>query len=400
MSRPRLTNAAARRLFLHKHLLGAPPVGPGKGEDLMNVITALGFVQVDSVSTVERAHHMILFARRPAYRPKALTHLLERDRQLFEHWTHDASVVPVAFYPQWSLRFDRSRARLTERWKKWRGEAYRDELDRVLAHVRDHGSVRSADLMRDADRGQTGGWWNWHPSKAALEFLWQTGALAIEARQGFQKIYNLTDRCFPDAVAAPQPAEQDAVDWFCDAAMDRLGFATTGEIAAFWAHVTPVEARDWAARRLTTGEIEEIEIEQVDGSYRRSYARPGAPVAAAALAPPPGRLRVLSPFDPALRDRKRAERLFGFHYRIEIFVPEAKRQYGYYVFPLLEGDKMVGRIDMKTDRPNGVLNVTRLWLEPGVAASKGRLARLDAELNRMARFAGCDRVAYGPDWRP
>ena len=136
MSRPVLDNRAARRLFLHRHLLGDAPKGPGKGEDLLRLITSLGFVQVDSVSTVERAHHMILFARRPAYRPKALHRLIEKDRALFEHWTHDASIIPTEFYRYWHLPFDRSRKRLTERWRNWQGEAYRDELDKVRDHVR------------------------------------------------------------------------------------------------------------------------------------------------------------------------------------------------------------------------------------------------------------------------
>lgn len=398
MARDRLDNGLVRRLFLHRHLLGQPPAGPGKGADLLSIITQLGFVQVDSVSTVERAHHMILFSRRPSYRPAALTRLLEKDRSLFEHWTHDASVIPTAFYPQWSLRFDRARARLTERWKKWRGDGYRAELDRVLDHVRDNGVTRSAELMRDADRGKSGGWWNWHPSKTALEFHWQTGALAIHGRQGFQKIYDLAERCYPQACAAAKPAVPEAVDWFCEAAMDRLGFATPGEIAAFWAHVSPAEARDWAGRALATGCLQEVDVIGVDGAPRRSLARPGVVDEARDLPPPPGRIRILSPFDPALRDRKRAERLFGFHYRIEIFVPEAKRQYGYYVFPVLEGDRMIGRIDMKADRQASALNVTAMWLEPGVQASKGRLARLEAELARMARFAGCDRVVMTDGW--
>jgi uncharacterized protein YcaQ len=114
---------------------------------------------------------------------------------------------------------------------------------------------------------------------------------------------------------------------------------------------------------------------------------------------PPARIRVLSPFDPMIRDRNRTERLFGFFYRIEIFVPEPKREYGYYVFPLLEGDRLIGRIDMKADRKRGTLDVKRLWLEPGVRPSAGRLARLEAELERVAKFAGVEKVVFGDGWR-
>lgn len=113
---------------------------------------------------------------------------------------------------------------------------------------------------------------------------------------------------------------------------------------------------------------------------------------------PPGRIRVLSPFDPAIRDRKRTERLFGYRYRIEVFVPAPKRRYGYYVFPLLEGCNLIGRVDMKCQRDTGVLNVAALWLEPKVRASKGRLQRLEAEFARVARFVGCHTVEYAADW--
>lgn len=398
MARPVLDNVHARRLFLHRHLLGDPPAGPGRGDDLMEVIRGLGFVQVDSVSTVQRAHHMILFARRPAYRPAALTRLLEKDRQLFEHWTHDASVIPAEFYRYWHLPFARSRDRLAEKWKNWQGEAYLDELQRVLDHVAETGACRSADLIADEHRGQSGGWWNWHPSKAALEYLWRTGALAICKRQGFQKFYDLPHVAYPEAVAQPVPDVAEAIDWFCANAIDRLGFATAGEIAAFWAHVTPAEAKDWVQAELSAGRLEEIDVLGVDGKARRSVTRPGTCEMAATLAPAPNRVRILSPFDPALRDRNRAERLFGFFYRIEIFVPEAKRQYGYYVFPILEGERLIGRIDMKANRDSGVLDVTRLWLEPGVNPAKGRLSRLEAELARMARFAECDGLRIAPDW--
>lgn len=398
MARLVLDNRAARRLFLHRHLLGDPPAGPGKGDDLMQVIRGLGFVQVDSVNTVERAHHMILFTRRPAYRPKALQRLIEKDRLLFEHWTHDASIIPSEFYRYWHLRFDRQRAKLAEKWRNWQGEAYLDEVDRVLAHVAENGPVKSSELMAEEHKGQSGGWWNWHPSKAALEYLWHTGQLAVSGRQGFQKLYDIPNRCYQEANTPPCADDGEAVDWFCSQALDRLGFATSGEIAAFWANVTPAEAKGWVTRALADGRVEEIDVISVDGKPRKSVAWPGVVDEAATLPDPPARVRILSPFDPALRDRNRADRLFGFFYRIEIFVPAEKRQYGYYVFPILEGDSVIGRIDMKADRDADVLNVTKLWLEPGVRPAKGRLAKLEAELGRMARFAGVSDVRIAPDW--
>ena len=391
----RLTNAEARALFLARHGLADPPAGPGKGADLMQVIRELGFVQVDSVRTVERAHHMILRARRPAYHPRNIAAPLERDRALFEHWTHDASVIPMEFWPHWRLRFARDAARLRHRWEKERREGFGEKLDQVMEHVRAHGPVTSAEVGAEEARS-SGGWWDWHPSKTALEYLWRAGDLSVTRRENFRKVYDLTDRVIPDQTRAIHPTPEDSIDWLCNAALDRLGFATSGEIAAFWAIVTPAEARDWCQRQLDTGALEPVEVTCVDGSLRRHLARPGLRDTLPESLPK--RLRILSPFDPALRDRTRAERLFGFRYRIEIFTPAHKRDYGYYVFPMLEGDRLTGRIDISADRLNGALNVTALWPERGVKWGGGRQARLEAELDRMARFATLETVTWSPGW--
>ena len=393
-ARPRLDNAQARRLFLARHALSDPgPEAPGKA-GLMDLIRRLGFVQIDSIATVERAHHMILSARRRSYRPAQLTPLLERDRALFEHWTHDASLIPSEYFPHWRPRFARDRARLLGAYRDWQGD-FAHRFDDVLAHIARHGPAQARDLAGE-DEARTGEMWSWTPSKTALEYLWRAGELSVHARSGFQKSYDLTSRVIPAEHFARHPEREETIDWACAGALDRLGFASSGELAAFWATVTPSEAKDWCAARLASGAIEEVEIEGHDGALRRAFARPGLVEAAEAAPPPPGRLRVLSPFDPVLRDRKRAERLFGFFYRIEIYVPAPKRRWGYYVFPLLEGDRLVGRIDMK--RREGVLEVAALWPETGVAFGKGRLARLEAELSRVARFAGCERAAFQDGW--
>ncbi|MDP5334108.1 MAG: winged helix DNA-binding domain-containing protein [Paracoccaceae bacterium] len=397
MATPHLANDLARRLFLERHALSAPV--PGRGlAGLSDLVARLGFVQLDSIATVERAHHMILFARCPAYRTADLDRLLGKERQLFEHWTHDAAVIPTAFYPHWHLRFARDAAALRGRWQRWHRHDFIARTEAVLAHIHRHGPVCSADLRGEAPR-KTTGWWDWHPDKTALEYLWRSGELAVTGRSGFQKYYDLAERVIPAAQRCQHPDPAETIDWCCAAAMDRLGFATTGELAAFWATVTPAEARAWCHDQLRKGELIEIEVGTMDGGRRRAFARPDVMQAAAAAPVPTGRLRVLSPFDPALRDRKRAERLFGFHYRIEVFTPAAKRIYGYYVFPLLEADRLVGRIDMKAHRAEGVLRVTALWPEPGIAWGKGRQARLEAELDRLARFAGCDRVEWLDGWR-
>lgn len=399
MTRPTLDTKTARRVFLHRHGLMDQPSGPGKGDDLLGVINRLGFVQLDSINTVARAHDLILFARRPSYWPKHLQRLYEKDRALFEHWTHDAAVIPMDYYPHWHLRFARDADALKSRWRNWRRDGFEERFNDVLSHIRDHGPVSSSDVGKDERKG-SGGWWDWHPSKTALEYLWRSGALTVVGRQGFQKRYDLTERVIDQALlhVNTRPEQHETIDWKCNAALDRLGFATSGEIAAFWDTVTAAEARSWCAQALKEGRLVEVDITCANGATRTVFARPELPETLDGIAEPPGRIRVLSPFDPALRDRQRAERLFGFDYRIEVFVPAAKRKYGYYVFPLMERDRLIGRIDMKAYRDNDTLIVRKLWPERGVRWSPARTRRLEAELRRITRLAGVSRFVFEDDW--
>ncbi len=399
MALQRLDNRAARALFMDRHALLEQPSGGSKGDDLLQLIHRLGFVQLDSINTVARAHDMILYTRRPSYRARHLKRLYERDRALFEHWTHDAAVIPMDFYRHWHLRFLRDADMLKARWKNWRRDGFEQKFETVLQHIRDHGPVGSSDVGKDEKKG-SGGWWDWHPSKTALEYLWRSGALTVVGRDGFQKRYDLTERVIDNNLCPGNlPCDADeTTDWLCNAALDRLGFATSGEIAVFWDTVSAAEAKSWCEQALTQGEIQEVFIECADGKERKVFAHPGTSEHAATLPEAPGRIRVLSPFDPMLRDRNRAQRLFGFHYRIEVFVPEPKRIYGYYVFPLLEGNRLIGRIDMKAQRDCGLLHVRAVWPERTVRWSDARTRRLQSELERVCRFADLDDVRFDDDW--
>ncbi|MFT2211200.1 winged helix-turn-helix domain-containing protein [Rhizobium giardinii] len=389
-----VSNRDARRIFMDKQGLGAAPHRALGKDGLLDLIHHIGFVQVDSISTVERAHHQILFSRNQTYRPEHLAALIEKDRALFEHWTHDASIIPSAFFPYWKHRFVRREAKMRENWRKWQGEGFDQAFEETYERIRANGPVMAREVK--AEDHKSGGWWNWHPSKTALEFLWHTGKLSIAARNNFQKIYDLTERVIPKEHYEAEVDHDTFVDWACRQALKRLGFATSGEIAAFFDLVTPQEARQWVESHRD--ELEEAAIETVDGKQRASFAFADGLEALRAPPEPPARLRVLSPFDPLIRDRNRTERLFGFYYRIEVFVPEPKREYGYYVFPLLESDRLVGRIDMKADRKAGTLDVKRVWWERGVRTSSGRMERLEAELARLAKFTGVERVVYLDGW--
>lgn len=389
-----IPNTRARRLFLQRHALSEAPAGPASGQALHDLIERIGFVQVDSINTVARAHDMILWSRRQSFRPPALKLLLEKDRSLWEHWTHDASILPTRLHGVWQHRFQRDEQRLHANWKSWFRDGYEAQFDSILNRIAKDGPVGTADVGEGEVRGK-GGWWDWHPSKTALEWLWRTSRLAITRREGFAKIYDLTERVIPEVHRAPIPAEQ-VCDWACRSALQNLGFGTSGEIAAYWKAISPEAARAWCRDALARGEIIEAEIEGTLGQRRKVFVFPDT-LAEEPPEPTP-RLRILSPFDPALRDRDRAEFLFGFHYRIEVFVPEPKRIYGYYVFPVLEGDSLVGRIDVKAFREAGSLRVKAFWPEPGVKLTKVRQAKLEAELARLAVFSGCERVEFLDGW--
>lgn len=398
MPAPSLDAITVRRTFLARQRLAAAPTGRQTKGELLALIDQLGFVQVDSIASVERAHHMILQSRNQTYRRSHLDALLERDRTLFENWTHDASIIPTRFFPYWRRRFAREAEALRARWNAAGRTGFEVEFDAVLERIARDGPVLARQLA-PKDKSAAGGWWDWHPSKVALEYLWRTGQLAVTRREGFQKVYDLTERVIPDEHRRDHADDETVVDWACRQALQRLGAATAGELAAFWGLVSAADAKSWAEKGLGIT-IPRAEIAAVDGSRPRTVlVEPDVLELRADEISCCSRIRVISPFDPVIRDRKRLSRLFGFDYRIEVFVPEEQRRYGYYVFPLLEGDRFVGRIDMKCRRDAGTLAVRKVWWEPGIKAGRGRMRRLEAELDRVRRFAGVDTITFETDWQ-
>jgi uncharacterized protein YcaQ len=391
----RLTAPQARRLLLAgSALLGRPPAGGLEG-----LVRQLGYVQVDSINVLERAHHLILGCRVRGYAPAKLERLLKR-RRLFEHWTHDASAIPLEWYPNWQVRFLRSRERILANawWRQRVGDRAEEVVAGVLERIRAEGPLRSADFEHPRGegapgQGPAGAWWGWKPQKAALEFLWHTGALAVAGRVNFHKVYDLAERVYPDAHLLPAPDPDRHREWACATALERLTVATPRELAAFWDALEPGEAAAWCQAALAGGRIEKVEVEdRAGGAVRTACALAGWRERLAALPEPEPGMTLLCPFDPILRDRARTQRLFGFDYRFEAFTPEARRQYGYYVLPVLEGDLLVARLDAKLHRERGCLEVKGLWWEQGVRPTRVRLRRLDAALEDLAARIGAGEV--------
>lgn len=387
-----ISNKDARRVILGLQGLADQPHIAFKKDGLLNLILRLGYVQVDSIQWVERAQHMILHARNQTYRPHHLKNLLENDRTLFENWTHDASVIPSQFYPYWRHKFVREKQKIIRQFTNWQGDGYVVHCEELIKKISSDGPLRSRDLVpqKSAPREM----WQWHDGKAALEFLWRTGELCICGREGFQKKYDLAEKGVCADHFSNRVTHDEFVDWACRAALDRLGFGSAGDIARYWDIVTISEVNEWLASQGNDAVVP-VQVEGNDkADHKQIHARADISSVLENQIDPPKRMRVLSPFDPVIRDRKRLSWLFGFDYRIEIYVPEAKRKWGYYVFPLLESDRVVGRIDMRALRRDQILEVKKVWFEPGIKPSKARLARLDAELVRQARLANVKDVVW------
>ena len=378
----KIDNRTARGLWLTSHGLAQAPTGQ---LDALGLIQALGFVQLDTIQVVSRAHHHILWSRNQNYREKMLDPLLRNKRQVFEHFTHDASVLPMDFLPMWQRQFDRKREQVSR--SNWFGKHLDPDLiQEVLRRIEDEGPLSTQAF--DTKVNGTKAMWQRPPHKMVLDYLWYSGELATSHRDGFTKFYDLAERVFPQD--RPVLSDREQVTQLCETALERLGFGTLTEIRKFWDAIDAPEAKNWAEGAQPT----EVEVQGADGSWTKALACPDIEDRIAALKAPTSRLRILNPFDPAIRDRTRLARLFGFEYTVEMFVPAAKRQWGYYVYPLLEGNRFVGRIEAKGDRKTGCLTVTNYWLETERLRTPKRQDKLEAELARLAKLAGLEQVVW------
>lgn len=367
-----VSQRAARLLLLHGQGLIDPP------RDLPECLERLGFVQLDSINVVARAHELILHARLPRYRHESCFELLPQ-RQAFEHWTHDASLLPAGAWPYWSRRCSQAAERITRSswWRERMGESWQETLAHVLHRVRREGPLQSKDFENKS--GPRGGWWNWKPEKAALELLWRSGQLSVTARKNFHKFYDLSERHLGPPPPQPPP---DLVDWACQGALQRLGVATPTELARYWELVSREEAARWCS---------DADVEHVrDPAGRPAVALRDWRARAAALSAPT-LTRLLAPFDPIVRDRKRAQRLFDFDFRFEAFVPAERRQHGYYTLPILQGEYLAGRVTLKFHRRDRRLEVLKLTWERRPALQRFRQA-----LERLAEFVGASSLAGYP----
>lgn len=344
------------------------------------VLERLGYVQIDTISVVARAHHHTFFTRVSRYQEAALNRLVKA-RHAFEYWCHAAAYLPLRDY-----RFALPMMRAKARGELWNHRADAKLRKWVLARISAEGPLLARDFEHPPR--QSKGWWDWKPAKRALEQLFMEGELMVAERQGFQKRYELAERFLPAHVSTTVPALQEHADHVIDVGLSAHGFATEHTLAYFRRDARVRAAvRKRVAARVRAGELVVTRL----ASGERIYARPGTlDRHAAPLAPV---ARILSPFDNAVIQRRRSLEVFGFDYTIECYLPEDKRRYGYFALPIVFADRLAGRMDCKAHRAEGRFEIKALHLEDGEArASDAFLPALAAAVRAYAAFTGCDAI--------
>lgn len=377
-----ITIEAARRIalgaqgFARERGSGTPTTRQYAG-----VMARLGLIQLDSVNVCARSHYMPFYARIGAYDQGHLDAWLNTRERHFEYWAHEASVMPVEQYPLWRWRM--------QEWQPWKSartviEQHPGLADRVLQQVRDRGPLTVSNL--EGPKARNGPWWGHGPGKLVLEMLFGEGKLTALRGQGFARLYDLPERTIPEAIRLDERYDKHlAHRELLLRAVRHHGIGTARDVADYYRLEMSV-ARPLLAELAREGHIDEVAVEGWKGPvYRDPGARCPREIRGATL---------LSPFDPLTWCRDRAERLFDFHYRIEIYTPPEERKYGYYVLPFMLDGELVARVDLKADRKQSVLRVPSAFIEAGRDETRVASA-LAAELERFASWLGLGGVSLG-----
>lgn len=371
-----------RRLALSSQgLLAAQPYGSGLA-GTRSAISHIGYVQIDSISVVERAHHHVLFSRVPNFTPD-MTNTLLLAGDVFEYWSHAAAFLPIADF-RFSLPYKQAIKSGQVHWYKNPDQKLMTEL---LARIRADGPLRSRDL--ESNRVKKGaGWWDWKPAKKALEQLYMQGDLMVCDREGFQKTYDLTERVLPTGIDATMPSTDEFAAHLLEQQLRCHGLVSLKGLTYLRRNTGLRKAmKTLLAERVAQGELEQIAL---------TNGEPFLLPAGTLESPLPRlskQLKILSPFDNAVIQRERLKALFQFDYQIECYVPEAKRQYGYFSLPLLYGDVFIGRMDCKAHRKDRLLEIKALHFETHDFDNDEVIAAFAAAITPFREFQQCDRVS-------
>ncbi len=378
-----ISRQEARQIILSAQGLAHPnPFGPGLA-GTKKAIEHLGYVQIDSIAVVERAHNHILWSRVKDFHPNLLAQLLE-SKQIFEYWSHAASYLPMR-----DFRFSLPRKKLfaTGERKWFASTAENSRLKRkILARIRAEGPLTARDFLAPTGIRRSG-WWDWKPAKRALEQLFMEGHLMVASRKKFEKLYDLTERVLPSEVNSTFPTPTEHARHLALRSIAAHGLICADEITYLRSSFRS-EVDKECVRMVQENTLEELRVEGVERHY---LTLPGV-WEKALLASGARDLHVLSPFDNQVIQRKRLKELFGFDYTIECYVPEPKRQFGYFCLPILQGNRFMGRMDAKAERSRKVLTVRAFHVERGCGRKSDLWREAQGALAEFARFNGCDAV--------
>ncbi|WP_243073542.1 winged helix-turn-helix domain-containing protein [Microbacterium sp. SS28] len=383
-----LSRAEARRIALTAQGFGRPRPAVAGTRQLNLALARMATLQIDSVNVFARSHYMPLFSRVGAYDTAALDRLLFARRPPYvEYWAHVAAFIPATDWGLFRFRMDEMREHYSTQTDGW-FSSNREIIDWVRAELAARGPLRPAEIEHDAKLAARGPWWDWDVVKRALEHLWIAGDVAIAGRRGFERRYGLAEHVIPADVLAAPVARDDAIHELIRRAAAAYGVATASDLADYWRIRDRSAVLQALADLEDSGEVQRVEVDgwTAAGRPAKAWVHRDAQlprgVDAAAL---------LTPFDPVVWFRDRAERLFDFEYRIEIYTPAPRRRFGYYSLPVLVGDDIVGRVDLKADRARSTLLVQSAWWEHGRPADAA--PRLAEELRLAARWQHLDAIS-------
>ena len=386
-----LTAAQARRIAVAAQGFAEPrPAGPVTRAHLRRLVSRIQVLQLDSVSVAVRAHYAPVFSRLGPYDREVLdraawSHSARSPRLLVEYWAHEAALMAV---DDWPLMRWRMREYTHGRWGREIVRKNGRLAEDIVAAIAELGPSTAGQIeahLGAEQRGRNGPWWDRSDTKWVTEALWSSGVLTTATRIGFARHYDLTERVLPPDVVARQVDDGEAIRELTLRAAGALGIGTETDIRDYF-RLNPKQSKPAVAKLVADGELETVDV---DGWTAPAYMPAGQKI------PRTDRgTALLCPFDPLIFFRPRVERLWQFHYRIEIYVPAPKRQFGYYVWPFLLDGRLVGRVDLKADRANGALNVVGAYTEPGEQAARVAEA-LAPELQTMAAWLGLTDVTVG-----
>ena len=376
----KISLVTARKLALAGQGLDGGWKLPRGKEGVARAIERLGYVQIDTIAVVQRAHHHTLWTRRGDYTPDMLHDLHANDRRVFEYWSHAASFLPMRDY-RWSI--PRMKAWANDRRTLWFRQKNAEVIKHVIARIRAEGPLGSADFAAPEGR-KRGSWWDWKPAKQALETLLGTGELMVTERRNFQRLYDLTERVLPPGVDTTEPTRDELARFAVRWRLARDG------VSAFrqWA-IRDRQAIEQALVELAgAGEVTEVHIDGLNGKPHYCLTKDLA--AATRRSRRRKRLHILSPFDSLVIWRGPLKKLFGFDYKLECYTPAANRRY--VCLPILWGNEFIGRLDPQADRRAKTLIVRDLIFEAGFTDHDAALPALADRLREFAAFNGCDEV--------